>query len=243
MHGLFGYDRIKVGPWVLMEYFRGIRQYLTGFGNRVLVPQLSKTASIERRAVELKKFLDLYSPHEPVHLIAHSMGGLDARQMITHLGMAKRVLSLTTLGTPHRGSSYADWGLRRFERLVKPMFQFLRVPHRAFIDLSTQACTTFNLRTPDVPSVRYFSVAGHCEGPWLTLPWQFSKRLVEAKEGPNDGVVSVASATYGEHTDLWEGDHLNLINYPNLGAVRHGLWTDRAVLYGGLVRRLADHGF
>jgi len=36
-----------------------------------------------------------------VHLFAHSMGGLDARHMITHLGMANRVRTLTTIGTPH----------------------------------------------------------------------------------------------------------------------------------------------
>src|SRR5262249_5187529 len=38
-----------------------------------------------------------------VHVFAHSMGGLDARYMISRLGMAKRVLSLTTIATPHRG--------------------------------------------------------------------------------------------------------------------------------------------
>jgi triacylglycerol lipase len=59
-------------------------------------------------------------------------------------------------------------------------------------------------------------------------------------EGPNDGIVSVASARWGERTDLWEGDHLNLINCRNPSAERLGLWTDRRFLYGGLVRRLAD---
>ena len=39
-----------------------------------------------------------------VNIIAHSLGGLDARQMLTHLGMGSRVASLTTVGTPHRGT-------------------------------------------------------------------------------------------------------------------------------------------
>ena len=43
-----------------------------------------------------------------IHIIAHSMGGLDSRYMISKLGMADRVLSLTTISTPHHGSPIAD---------------------------------------------------------------------------------------------------------------------------------------
>ena len=52
--------------------------------------------------------------------------------MISRLGMAPRVLSLTTLGTPHRGSAFADWGVRRFARLVCPVFEFFGVLYQAF---------------------------------------------------------------------------------------------------------------
>ena len=46
-----------------------------------------------------------------VVIIAHSMGGLDARYMISRLGMDDRVTALVTITTPHRGSPYADWCL------------------------------------------------------------------------------------------------------------------------------------
>jgi triacylglycerol lipase len=39
-----------------------------------------------------------------VNIIAHSMGGLDARFMISRLDGYKHVASLTTKSTPHRGS-------------------------------------------------------------------------------------------------------------------------------------------
>jgi len=40
------------------------------------------------------------------------MGGLDSRHAISlRLGLAERVLTLTTLGTPHRGTAFADWGV------------------------------------------------------------------------------------------------------------------------------------
>jgi triacylglycerol lipase len=45
-----------------------------------------------------------------VNFIAHSMGGLDCRHLITHINpMQYRPISLTTLSTPHRGSSFMDF--------------------------------------------------------------------------------------------------------------------------------------
>lgn len=46
-----------------------------------------------------------------VNIIAHSMGGLDARYMISALGGANRVASLTTISTPHTGSKVANFVL------------------------------------------------------------------------------------------------------------------------------------
>jgi triacylglycerol lipase len=242
VHGLLGYDMIKLGPWG-WEYFRGIRPALEAAGNRILVPRLSLTDGVERRARQLRDAIQGSVGAEPVHIFAHSLGGLDARHLISSLGWADRVLSLTTIGTPHRGSSFADWGLRRFHAVLSPFFDVVRIPYRAFVDLSTNACAEFNKLTPDAPNVRYFSVAGRCEGPWLSIYWRLPHAIVEAAEGTNDGIVSIASATYGEMCEVWDGDHLNLINLPNRQATRFGLWVDRVELYGGLVRRLADCGF
>lgn len=44
---------------------------------------------------------------EKVNIIAHSKGGLDARYLITRLGMGETVASLTTIST-HRGSELLD---------------------------------------------------------------------------------------------------------------------------------------
>src|SRR5712691_10689104 len=113
VHGLMGYDRISLGGWTFAEYFRGVREALEAAGNRVLVARLSRTAGVAQRAGELKRFIDRHVPTGSVHVLAHSMGGLDSRHMINHLGMANRVHSLTTIGTPHRGTAYVDWMLRR----------------------------------------------------------------------------------------------------------------------------------
>jgi triacylglycerol lipase len=243
VHGLFGFDRITLAGMTVAQYFPGIPELLTSAGNRVLVPFLSPCSGVAERARQLKAFLDREAPGEAVHLVAHSMGGLDCRYMISRLDMAKRVLTLTTLGTPHRGTPFADWGIRNLERLVKPFFQLLSIPHQAFYDLTTDGCRAFNEQVPDDPRVRYFSVAGEHDGHWLRPEWLFPYSIVFNKEGPNDGVVSVASATYGERIEIWRGDHFSLVNWPNpLGGYGFAARAS-AARYGPLVRRLADEGF
>ena len=85
---------------------------------------------------------------------------------------------------------------------------------------------------PNVPGVRYFAVAGRCDRAWVGPEWLVPYSIVNEAEGPNDGVVSVASATWGEHTDLWDGDHLNLVNWPNRIARKRGMWVNLAPDYG-----------
>jgi triacylglycerol lipase len=234
VHGLLGFDRVKVGPFTVLRYFPGIEDALIDAGHRVAVPSLSKTRSVAHRADELKKFIGDTFTNERVHIIAHSMGGLDARYMITRLGMHDRVRSLTTVGTPHRGSTFADWALRRFGRTAKPLLHLWGIPTEAFDDLTAEKCNRFNEDVPDVTGVRYFSVAGRCPRRLLSPMWWPAASIVEG-EGPNDGVVSVASATYGESCEVWDGDHMNLVNRPN---PRASGWGHRPSDYLRLVERV-----
>src|SRR5262245_40735930 len=84
--GLLGYDRFSVVGWTVLSYFTSIPEALAAAGNRVLVPALSPTECVAFRAGQLKEFLDREVSGEQVHLIAHSMGGLDARYLISRLG-------------------------------------------------------------------------------------------------------------------------------------------------------------
>jgi triacylglycerol lipase len=242
VHGLAGYGRLNVGGSTFMSYWTNVPEAIAAAGNRVYVPRLPPTASIVRRAATLKTFLDRELPGEAVHLIAHSMGGLDSRYMITHLGMADRVRSLTTLGTPHRGTAFADWGIRRVERLVRPVFDLLGLSREAFHDLATAACREFNDRTPDAPGVRYFSVAGRFALDWTLPEWQLSHRIIARLEGDNDGLVAVSSAKWGEAFEVWEGDHASLVNRALTPSPVRPRWGDRLPAYAALLERLADAG-
>jgi triacylglycerol lipase len=241
VHGLLGFDRVRVGPVTLLRYFPGIEDALAVAGHRVAVPSLSKTRGVAHRAEELRRFVLDRFPNDKVHLVAHSMGGLDARHMISRLGMHDRVLSLTTIGTPHRGSAFADWGVRRLGRSVKPVLNFWGVPTDAFDDLTTESCARFTEETPDAPGVRYYSVAGAC--PTELLPWVWwPAKMLGPEDGPHDGVVSVASATWGDGVEVWDADHMNLVNRPNPWAPH---WGHRPSDYLRLAQRLeppADQG-
>jgi triacylglycerol lipase len=141
------------------------------------------------------------------------MGGLDARYMISRMDMAGSVQTLTTLGTPHRGTAFADWAISKVEWLVKPTLAFLQWPHDAFYDLTTLRCKDFNEQTPDAPGVRYFSVAAEHDGSLANPEWLLTHSIVRAAEGANDGVVSLASACHGECFDVWPGNHFTLVNW------------------------------
>jgi triacylglycerol lipase len=243
VHGLMGFGRMRVAGMTLASYFPGIVEALEAAGNRVLVPALSPTHGVETRARELKAFLLKHSPTEPVHLIAHSMGGLDSRYMISRLGMADHVLTLITLGTPHRGTAFADWGVETFSWVVQPVLKMMGIPYQAFHDLTTAQCQAFNAAVPDAPHVRYFSVAGRFHGSWRAPEWLIPHQIVLRNEGPNDGVVSVDSARYGETFDVWDGDHLSLVNWPHLLASNRTWHRDPTPRYAALVQKLADMGY
>ena len=148
VHGLLGIGEVRLGGLTVTEYFPGISQQLRAAGNRVLIPNLSLTAGVAERATELKRFINRESPSEPVHILAHSMGGLDTRYMLSRLEMHDRVLTLTTLGTPHRGTPFADWGVKRLRHIVRPMLGWIGWPDHAFYDLTTSHCQKFNENAP-----------------------------------------------------------------------------------------------
>jgi triacylglycerol lipase len=212
-HGLFGFGDFKIGP-LRMNYFKGIDEAIAGRGHPLIVPRVHPTGSIILRARQLKETLLEQANGRKVIIIAHSLGGLDARHMITHLGMAERVEALITVSTPHRGSAYADWALKNVGHRIGllPLLQSMKIDCGAFADLTLAHCARFNELTPDVPGVRYYSISASRH--WTKVPpWAMhSWRVVNAAEGANDGLVSIQSAVWGEHLETWPADHWHTIN-------------------------------
>lgn len=220
-HGIFGYDRVQIGP-VRWSYFGGgIERAIAERGHPVCAACVSPLGSIATRAADLKRSIleqleQLGRPaDERIVLFAHSMGGLDARYMIAKLDMAHRVAALVTLSTPHRGSSYADWILKNIERskFAQELLKVLRIDLDCCRDLTIDGCARFNDMIADHPDVAYFSVSA--SRPWHRVPpfLVHSHGVVRRKEGDNDGIVSVRSAQWGTHLSTWPADHVHMINH------------------------------
>jgi len=217
-HGMFGHGNLRWGPW-RWSYFKGIDRAIMARGYPVIVTGVHPTAAVTTRARQLKETIlarlaAMNRRGDKVMILAHSLGGLDARHMITHLGMAQHVKALVTISTPHRGASLADWSVRHIGRRLGGfrLMNFLGVDVQAVVDVTTSSCRKFNDSTPDMPQVRYYSISA-CRPRNLMPPFaRHAHQLIEAAEGENDGQVSVASAQWGEHLGTWSVDHWLAIN-------------------------------
>ena len=129
-----------------LHYFRGILSHLEDDGFDAHHTRVSFAHGLETRANDLKNQINgilATTRADKVHIIAHSMGGLDARFMIARLGMADKVVSLTTIGTPHLGTSFADYKLARGgDEIIELVSKAIDL--RGFVDLTRPACKKFN---------------------------------------------------------------------------------------------------
>jgi hypothetical protein len=144
-----------------------------------------------------------------VTLIDTLQGGLDCRYLTTHLTQRKfSVISITTIATPHRGSSFADHFMSLASQHLPSVLALLELlPNgggdgKAFECLTLESMRRFNEGTPDVEGVRYFSW-GACYEPGLIDTWKWPHSVILEKEGPNDGLVSVESAKWVSAQDAF----------------------------------------
>jgi triacylglycerol lipase len=225
-HGLLGFDYLGPDslPALQINHWRGIREVLEANGVEVMIARVPATSSIKDRAAILRGLISERYPGRKVNLVAHSMGGLDCRYLIHDLAQAEdpefKVSSLTTVSTPHRGSPFADYvidnviGRDRLPQLLGIM-EAMRLPDisgdgTAFAALGTRAMAEFNNEVVDDPDVKYYSWGASFEaGLFDTFRWPWS--VIMAKEGPNDGLVSVSSAKWGEYRGtVLDVNHLDL---------------------------------
>lgn len=264
-HGLLGFDRI-----LFIDYFYDVRATLERQGHVVRATNVSILNSIEVRAAQLASQIDeiLAETKAPkVNIIAHSMGGLDARHLISVLGYGDRVASLITLGTPHRGTPVADLA---YSVLTTDSKRILKALERLFLgDPALRTQQAFDndinlkdalwnlseeyLRSPEFVSshhdddrVVYESFAGNGNLTGIGTPDRVDPLLtityayLKLASGPNDGMVPVESAKHGMDRGLIPADHINMIGQlfgETSGSFRH------REFYSDLVNNLQARGF
>ncbi|KAL4954903.1 Alpha/Beta hydrolase protein [Aspergillus filifer] len=221
-HGLMGFAELRLAGPLLpgVQYWRGIVEALSMKGVEVHTATVPPSASIEMRAQVLEKTIASAAKGKEVNIVA----GLDSRYMISRLKPKDfKVLSLTTIATPHRGSAVADYILNQIgdDRLAQLYYllEQIKIETGAFAQLTREYMEKeFNPRTPDLEDVQYFSYGAVME-PRLWSVFRLSHRLLQQIEGYNDGLVSVASSRWGGDSGykgtLMNVSHLDLINWSN----------------------------
>jgi triacylglycerol lipase len=241
-HGMLAMTMLRMQIPKDSNYFVHLRPFLSERGVHALFPNVEPTGGVIARAEQLRDHIRRWTD-EPVNLIAHSMGGLDARFAITRLGLANRVRSLTTIATPHRGSALADWFCANFGQRV-PLLLTLEafgVNVDGFADCKPSRCHVFNEQTPDDPGVRYFSYTAAVTPPRITPALRRAWSIMTPLEGPNDGIVSVTSARWGEVVGSLAVDHF--AQTPDALFVRPDENFDSLGFYSRLIEDLARRGF
>lgn len=224
-HGLMGFAELRLaGQWLPgIQYWHGIGDALRMNGVEVITTSVPPSGTIEDRAAKLAEDIaQAAGAGKSVNIIAHSMGGLDARYMISKLQPHNvSVKSLVTIASPHRGSAFADHLLDQIGPSRLPgIYKLVRgvgLDTGAFTQLTRKYMTEeFNPNTPDDPDVRYFSYGAVNSLPPLLSPFRQPHRIISQIEGPNDGLVSVESAVWGTYKGtLLNVSHLDLINWTN----------------------------
>jgi triacylglycerol lipase len=186
-HGILGFHK-RFG----IEYFNGVAKHLEPA--KVLVPEVSATGGIATRGEELRNQIlasfksGALDPAEKAHIIAHSMGGLDSRYLLSPANenttpandVSGRIASLTTISSPHHGSPIADLlvlepdtgsptlsylrgivnNLSMVDQVVGTLLAHFGISLDGLKDLTTESMQAFNARYGDRPGLRYYSVAG-----------------------------------------------------------------------------------
>jgi triacylglycerol lipase len=237
------------------QYFKGIKTHLEAHGFTVFHPNQDFAGPVDLRAEQLRARVNealAITGAEKVHLIGHSMGGLDARHMIVDKGMADQVAGLTTIGTPHHGTVLADHLIEHGGVFLMDSLRRL-INLDGFADLTVAACESFNRRAEDSEArnnVVYQTYASAEDGHLVFAPLVPSWMFIRDREGRNDGLVPFKSQQWQRELIAGDGfrktivqkefpvpaDHLNQV----------GWWDPQEamnpkVLFTGVFKQAADY--
>lgn len=237
-HGIFGFDKIGA-----INYFNGIEEHLKNKHNAsVFTAKVSPAGGIRERGDKLRQDIinaidnpnahPCFNPEAPTHIIAHSMGGLDSRyilspgnpQNISHL-----ITSLTTIGTPHKGSPLADLFFLGFnpivdfskfwvnvDEIMKSLSE-LGIKKDGIHDLTTAAMRKFNQEYKDNLNVSYFWTAGIGRDKFIktsNILYPTHTYIWLVTQEKNDGAVTLSSAKRGEAIGIpWHADHFDQVGH------------------------------
>ena len=257
VHGIAGTDREdnETAYLGIMGYWGRIPATLQAAGVRVFFGNTGGWSTCETNAAMLKETIDAVLAEtnaEKVNIIAHSKGGIDARYLIWKYDYGDKVASLITMATPHRGSEVADAITTGWLIYTKLAESFIRSYEKSnedkspdmygvLYELTTGAMSRFNETVPMDERVYhlsfYVAMAKSSEDHLLSATY---RRIKKNGGGDNDGLVSTASAAWGEsyriEGSLSHRDIVDMKRKPIDG-------VDVPLAYLEIARKLEEMGF
>ena len=249
-----------------LNYWGRIPAALEREGAVVFYGNQDSLGSVEHNGETLKKHIEeilLETGAGKINIIAHSKGGLEARYMISSLGMADRVASLTTMATPHRGSKTVDLFLMLPKVWYKAAAFFANITFRFLGDenpdfyavsqhFGSGHMAEFNRQNPDSALVHYQSYGALMRNAFSDLIFFWSHIIVYFVEGKNDGIVSLESSRWTNFQGALRGaanrgvSHADVIDVRRwnvrIRAAENGV-SDIRDTYVGIVSDLKEMGF
>ena len=197
------------------SYWGNIPEQLEEHGAVVYTGRQDAYATIEVNAGLLKETIieiQASTGAEKVNIIAHSRGGLEARYMISRLGMAGSVASLTTVSTPHRGSVMADIVMNKIrdkEAASAVIDLYSKIigdsspdSMKSGFQLTRGYMERFNKDVPDAQGVYYQSYGSVISSGYPNPVWASLYGVMKKSDGENDGLVSESSCRWGNFRGL-----------------------------------------
>ncbi len=252
----------------IVDTWGGLGEHLAPYGYHVEIHPVSAMDSVADRAEQWLALLDELEAAgvgRRFNLLGHSQGGLDARYLTGVLEERDRVVSVTTISTPHHGASTADLicGLIELGPLEGAILDAVAESFYNVFgqegdeltaqlqDLTTESAEAFNDEVLDVEGVYYRSWAGHscalldldCQdqmgGEIVTPLLSGTFAYLALMEGDNDGQVGVQSAQWGDHQGELGTDHYGAVGVPDIFEADY----DHLEFFLEELRRLAALGY
>ena len=200
-------------------------------GYRVFAENVDKFDTSQVRAAQWKNHIEAAradGTFRGVHLIGHSMGGMDARYLAANLDPDRLVKTVTTLSTPHWGTPIADIGLGLIDHDYEPeevgeMLETM-LPEADVTDstgapsiqsfalnaqlyqLSTDGAAFFNRQVIDREDVQYRSWTGMTCGTFqFGCQWDYGWEVVSLMLKPTHYVMLAKGLPSDGVVDVYSG--------------------------------------
>jgi hypothetical protein len=235
IHGLntYGDDLLHVGPLTFGPMHLRIEKKFLELARAqgapvFFIPVLELGAGSAQdqalRAESYLKSLPLFNEHPTadIHLLGQSTGGLVARVLASESGFRLRIKTVLTFGTPHHGTSAADFALafeKNFRQTAKVFSLFgydTQSKANIFQHFTPAAMADFNIRYVPKSGVRTLSLI--CAVPRALIPVPlrlFYRQFHSSKLGErpqigaaeSDGFITTLSQSWGETRGPYGLDH------------------------------------